>query len=230
MRLAKALEWRAGELVAAGDWLRAPASIRKVIRGLSKSGGGGIGGGGGAAGSVGRRGDGAVDLDEVLRVGGAGAEVGEVGEGGVEGIALREVPMINRVAAGKASEYGDLDYPAGVADAYVLVPDLPGVSVKSAFAVRVVGDSMEPEYVEGDILIVGPGAARDGDDCVVRLGEGDGDFATTFKRVYFVAGAGGEVVSVRLVALNERHGERVVGMGEVSGIYPLIYKVRAARR
>ncbi len=61
---------------------------------------------------------------------------------------VRAVPLINRVAAGKAGEFGDLSYPAGVADAYVVAPDLPeaeGGAAGAMFAVKVSGDSMMPE-------------------------------------------------------------------------------------
>ncbi len=116
--------------------------------------------------------------------------------------------------------------------------DLPDAPVKAAFALRIRGDSMLPEYAEGDMVIVGPGEAKDGDDCVVRLGRGD-DFATTFKRVFFVRAAdpgegrgkeSGEVIAVRLVALNQKYGERVVALEEVSGVYPLIYRLTPAKR
>ena len=80
---------------------------------------------------------------------------------------------------------GIWSYPtAGVADAYVGVPE--GVEgLAAAFGVKIVGDSMMPEYAEGELIVVGPGDARDGDDCVVRLGPAE-NFATTFKRIFYV--------------------------------------------
>ena len=143
-------------------------------------------------------------------------------------MAVRSIPLINRVAAGKAAEFGDLSYPAGVADQYVAAPDLPEAPVASAFAVKVIGDSMLPEYQAGDVVIVGAGDPKDGDDCVVRLGELD-NFATTFKRVWFEKNADGETTAVRLVALNAAYGEKVVSADQVTGIYPLIYRLVPAR-
>jgi transcriptional regulator with XRE-family HTH domain len=55
----------------------------------------------------------------------------------------RQVPVINRVQAGYPRDFDDLDYPVGIADDYVRCPD---VHDPNAFAVRVVGDSMEPTY------------------------------------------------------------------------------------
>lgn len=221
-KLATALQCGAEVLLAAADWLRTPESVRKVVRAMAA----------GQGNEAPIRGDGAVDLDAILRrekpaSHGRERSAGEMGE-----IPLRAVPMINRVQAGRPTDFTDLDYPVGVADDYVPVPEMPGSPVKSAFALRVEGDSMEPDYREGDILIVGPGEAMDRDDCVVRLGDG-ANYATTFKRIFFVrtaAGDGEEVVAVRLVALNAKYAERVVPLAEVSGIYPLLYRLMPAKR
>src|SRR4030042_1508702 len=67
----------------------------------------------------------------------------------------RLVPVINKVAAGYPADFNDLDYPAGVADDYVRCPDLHDAN---AFAERVVGDSMEPRFNEGDIVVFSPAA------------------------------------------------------------------------
>jgi phage repressor protein C with HTH and peptisase S24 domain len=149
---------------------------------------------------------------------------------------VRKIPLINRVAAGRPGEFGDLDYPRGVGDAYVEAPaveggeapDMPGEAAVCSFALKVSGDSMSPTYGEGEIVFVGTGEARDGDDCVVRMGETQG-YATTFKRVYFVREAGGEVTGVRLVPLNPAYGEWVVSLEEVSGIYPVVYRLVPVR-
>lgn len=96
------------------------------------------------------------------------------------------VPIVNSVQAGYPREFTDLGYPARVADDYVSVP---GVTDPDAFAARVVGDSMEPEYREGDIVIFSPLVdAGEGTDCFVRL---ERDDETTFKRVFVEERAGG---------------------------------------
>ena len=71
----------------------------------------------------------------------------------------RLIPVINKVAAGYPEDFSDLDYPVGVADDYIRCPDLHD---PNAFAVRVVGDSMEPKFCEGDIVVFSPAA----EDCV----------------------------------------------------------------
>ncbi|MBL0871492.1 MAG: helix-turn-helix domain-containing protein [Phycisphaerales bacterium] len=174
---------------------------------------------------------------------GASAEAGIVVGGDAEGGAVVrlglpvEVPLMNKVAAGYPTEFTDLGYPARVADEYVRVPE---VSDPDAFGARVVGDSMEPEYREGDMVVFSPRAAvYNGSDCFVRL---ERDSQTTFKRVYFedeagrviddaaLRGEGGtaalRVVRIRLQPLNPRYGPRVYEREEVAGLYAAVTVTR----
>jgi len=126
----------------------------------------------------------------------------------------RLVPVINKVAAGYPVEFNDLDYPVGVADDYVRCPDLHD---PNAFAVRVVGDSMEPKFVEGDIVIFSPACeVRNGDDCFVRFTL---PHETTFKRVFFEAGN-----QIRLQPRNEKYSPTVVEGKRIDGVYSAIVK------
>lgn len=136
----------------------------------------------------------------------------------------RLVPLVNRVAAGALSEFTDLGYPARVADEYVRTGD---VQDPDAFAARVTGDSMEPDYREGDVVVFSPAAgAGNGDDCFVRL---EPDHETTFKRAYFERdGRGREVV--RLQAINPVYPARVVRREQVAGLYPAVSVVRKVGR
>lgn len=138
------------------------------------------------------------------------------------------VPLINKVSAGYPTEFTDLGYPARVADEYVSVPD---VSDPDAFAARVVGDSMEPQYREGDIVVFSPLApTRDGSDCFVRF---ERDAESTFKRIFFEKppgaspdGSGGALERIRLQPLNPRYPPRTVAREEVAGLYAAVYVVR----
>ncbi len=131
-----------------------------------------------------------------------------------------EVPLINRVAAGYPREFTDLSYPARVADEYLRCPDLRD---PDAFAARVVGDSMEPAYVEGDIVVFSPAkAVRSGMDCFARL---EPDHETTFKRVYFEESASNEIL-IRLQPLNSRYPPRVVSREHVAGLYAAVSVMR----
>jgi phage repressor protein C with HTH and peptisase S24 domain len=126
----------------------------------------------------------------------------------------RLVPVINKVAAGYPADFNDLDYPAGVADDYVRCPDLHDTN---AFAVRVVGDSMEPKFNEGDIVVFSPAAeVHSGDDCFVRFAM---PHETTFKRVFFEPND-----KVRLQPRNEKYPPMIVDGKRIDGLYRAIIK------
>jgi SOS-response transcriptional repressor LexA len=176
-----------------------------------------------------------TDLDAAHRSGELGRLVGRLSEEPVHGSSIgapsglpMQVPLINNVAAGYPRQFTDLDYPARVADAYVSVPE---VSDADAFAARVVGDSMEPAYREGDIVVFSPRVdATGGSDCFVRLSEGPPHAGeTTFKRVYFEAGVEGESEcgqNIRLQPLNSAYPPRVVPREAVEGLYRAVYVIR----
>jgi len=126
----------------------------------------------------------------------------------------RAVPVINKVAAGYPTDFNDLDYPVGVADDYVRCPDLHD---PNAFAVRVVGDSMEPKFREGDIVIFSPAAdVNNGDDCFVRF---ETPHETTFKRVFFESKN-----KIRLQPRNQEYSPTVVEGKRINGVYRAIIK------
>jgi phage repressor protein C with HTH and peptisase S24 domain len=126
----------------------------------------------------------------------------------------RLVPVINKVAAGYPRDFNDLDYPVGVADDYVRCPDLHD---PNAFAVRVVGDSMEPKFREGDIVVFSPAAeVSNGDDCFVRFAE---PHETAFKRVFFEPDN-----KVRLQPRNEKRSPIIIDGKRINGLYRAIIK------
>lgn len=139
------------------------------------------------------------------------------GERGPTPVALPlEVPVINRVQAGYPREFTDLGYPARVADEYVRCPDLAD---PDAFAARVVGDSMQPEYREGDIVIFSPARdVRNGSDCFARLAPDD---ETTFKRVFFETGPDGQEL-IRLQPMNQAYPPQTLPREQVVGLYAAV--------
>jgi repressor LexA len=126
----------------------------------------------------------------------------------------RAIPIINKVSAGYPTDFNDLDYPVGVADDYVRCPDLHD---PNAFAVRVVGDSMEPKFRQGDIVVFSPAAdVHSGDDCFVRFAT---PHETTFKRVFFEPGN-----KVRLQPRNEKYSPTIIDGKRINGIYRALVK------
>jgi repressor LexA len=127
------------------------------------------------------------------------------------------VPLINKVAAGYPRDFTDLSYPAKVADEYVACPDIADAQ---AFAARVCGESMMPDYREGDVVVFSPAAkVTDGSDCFVRL---EPDHETTFKRIYFEP----EKQQIRLQPLNPKFPPRSVERVNVAGLYKAVYKIQ----
>jgi len=126
----------------------------------------------------------------------------------------RLVPVINKVSAGYPTDFNDLDYPVGIADDYIRCPDLHD---PNTFAVRVVGDSMEPKFHEGDIVIFSPAAeVHNGDDCFVRFAM---PHETTFKRAFFESDG-----KVRLQPRNEKYSPTIVDGKRINGLYRAVVK------
>jgi len=129
------------------------------------------------------------------------------------------VPLINKIAAGYPTDFTDLGYPARVADEYVWAP--PDVDDPDAFAATVVGESMLPEYREGDVVIFSPRAkVTDGCDCFVRL---EPDHESTFKRIFFDDKKGRVI---RLQPLNSRFPSRTVDREQVAGMYRAVARMQ----
>jgi len=129
------------------------------------------------------------------------------------------VPIINSVTAGYPRDFTDLDYPPSIADEYVRCPDLHD---PQAFAARVVGDSMEPEYHAGDIVVFSPNTpAKDGDDCFVRFEDGQ----TNFKRVYQ-----DDEQILRLQPLNSKYPAQTHDRREITGLWPAVLRIQRVLR
>ena len=121
------------------------------------------------------------------------------------------VPVINKVPAGYPADFDDLGYPTGFADDYVRCPDIHD---PNAFAVRVWwGDSMEPKFSEGHIVIFSPATdVQNGDDCFVRL---KSPHETTFKRVFFET----DKKKVRLQPRNDAYPPIIISTKRLNGFY-----------
>lgn len=131
----------------------------------------------------------------------------------------RAIPVINGVTAGRPRDFTDLDYPPSVADEYVQCPE---VTDPHAFAARVVGDSMEPNYLDGDLIMFFPSLVpNSGDDCFVRFAS---DGSTTFKR--FSLRPDGKV---RLEPLNPAYPVEVYDPEDISGLWPAVMRMQRLR-
>ncbi len=230
-RLERVLSFRDGELVEMSVWARTPASVRadveamrardvvrdeagREIAALLKGDLDGVHKSGKLAALIEVYEDGVKRIKKT-RLAQDGQAVAPASSGdGVERVGLPvEIPLINKVTAGYPGSFTDMGYPARVADEYIRAPD---VHDPDAFAARVVGDSMEPQYREGDIVVFSPSkVVESGMDCFVRL---EPDQETTFKRVYFEKGEDGAEV-IRIQPMNSAYGPMVVERERVAGLY-----------
>jgi SOS-response transcriptional repressor LexA len=113
------------------------------------------------------------------------------------------IPIINKAPAGPPVEYEHLELDNGIGTDYI--PRVgSGVHDPTAFAFVVVGDSMSPEFRDGDVVVCSPEEPiSDGQAVFVRFGP-ERDSTCTFKRVF----DRGE--EVELVPDNRRHQPMIV--------------------
>ncbi len=146
--------------------------------------------------------------------------VGLTGEGTGSGDAptaaaaasLRRVPVIGYAQAGNDGYFDDAGYPAGNGWDEL---EFPHVTDDHAYALEVSGDSMEPVYRDGDIIIISPAASvRRGDRVVVRTRDGE----VMAKQL-----ARQTANRLELVSLNRAHPDRSLAMADVSWIARIMW-------
>ncbi len=130
------------------------------------------------------------------------------------------VPVINKVSDGYPNRFTDPDYPRRIAQDYIRCPDLHD---PQAFAIRVVGDSMEPRYHEADIVVFSPVLLpRSGDDCFIRF-EGSG--ATAFRRFY-----PDDEKTIRLQPLDSKYPSEMYQRDQIAAAYPGLFRIERLRQ
>ncbi len=214
-----------GYLRKLADWEQTPPPVRKQAEGWADQAAMGQAFAAWLRDSTSRKAGGGKNLDALWKTGALKRKLDAV-LGDAETYAPAEseptirparlrIPLINKVAAGYPTGFTDLDYPARVADEYV--PNA-GVADPDAFAASVCGESMLPEYKEGDVIIFSPAAdVENGSDCFVRL---EPDHDTTFKRVFFEDGD-----RVRLQPLNPAFAPKIVERTQIAGMYKAVWRM-----
>jgi phage repressor protein C with HTH and peptisase S24 domain len=116
------------------------------------------------------------------------------------------IPLVGLTQAGAGRLFTEDGMPAG-GPGWEEV-EFPDLSKEKVFALEVQGDSMEPLYRDGDVLIVSPTAnVRKGDRVVVRTRAGEVT-AKELKRK--------TAKSIELRALNAEHPDRVIPASEIA--------------
>jgi len=133
----------------------------------------------------------------------------------VSTVHLRKIPLISKTPAGEARSFSDGEFPPGFSEEFVEVPDDLGDS--RAFALRVEGDSMEPLYLNGDIVVVSPQTVpREGMVVVAKVGNGE----VTCKQLRY------EGDLIILVPQNPRYPPQRYRREEIHWIYPVVKTIR----
>ncbi|MCE7887228.1 MAG: helix-turn-helix transcriptional regulator [Alphaproteobacteria bacterium PRO2] len=115
-------------------------------------------------------------LSKILSVTGATMSdfIGLIGENDNENSGLRTIPMVGFAQAGKAGYFDEDGYPSGDGWDEVAFPNAEYQNSKSIFALQVNGDSMQPLYRNGDIIVVSPQERiRKGDRIIVKTKNGE---------------------------------------------------------
>jgi phage repressor protein C with HTH and peptisase S24 domain len=122
------------------------------------------------------------------------------------------VPLIGFAQAGAGGYFDDGGFPVGSGWDEIAFPD---VDDEHAYALEVSGNSMEPLYRKGDLLIVSPSArVRQGDRVVVKTKSGE-VLAKELKRR--------SSRSVELRSLNPAHKDRTLPASDIVWIARIVW-------
>jgi phage repressor protein C with HTH and peptisase S24 domain len=118
--------------------------------------------------------------------------------------AVKPVPLLGFAEAGNGGYFDDHGFPAGAGWDEIAFP-----------ALKISGQSMEPAYRDGDVIVVSPSAPiRRGDRVVVRMRDGE-VMAKELKRK--------TAKSIELKSLNVEHPDRTLAMADVLWIARILW-------
>jgi phage repressor protein C with HTH and peptisase S24 domain len=124
----------------------------------------------------------------------------------------RRIPLIGLAQAGGEGYFDDGGYPVGGSWDEV---SLPEIGDPNAYALEIAGESMEPVFRDGDVVIVSPAAPiRRGDRVVVRTGTGEVMAKQLQRR---------SARRVELLSLNPSHPNYTFELTEVTWIHRIVW-------
>jgi phage repressor protein C with HTH and peptisase S24 domain len=130
---------------------------------------------------------------------------------GKPGGAGRAIPIVGMARAGTDGFFDEAGFPVG-ADETVRFPDLGDERV---YALEIAGDSMEPVFRAGDVVIVQPGAAvRRGDRVVVRTRAGEVMAKVLGRR---------NEQTTELFSFNPAHPPRVIPAADIDWVARILW-------
>jgi phage repressor protein C with HTH and peptisase S24 domain len=133
-------------------------------------------------------------------------------QGDKVGVATRGVPLLGFAEAGAGGYFDDGGFPAGAGWDEIA---FPAVDDTHAYALEVSGQSMEPAYRDGDVILVSPAApVRRGDRVVVKTRDGE-VMAKELKR--------STAKSIELKSLNAQHPDRTIATEDVLWVARILW-------
>ncbi len=124
----------------------------------------------------------------------------------------RNFPIIGFAQAGAEGYFDDAGYPAGAGWDEIPFPD---IGDPHAYSLEISGNSMEPIYRDGDIIIVAPQVSiRRGDRVVVKTREGEVMAKQLLRRTAH---------KYELQSLNPEHEDRSLAIEDVEWIARILW-------
>ncbi|WP_419899756.1 S24 family peptidase [Roseomonas sp. USHLN139] len=124
----------------------------------------------------------------------------------------RRIPLIGLAQAGGDGYFGDGGYPVGGGWDEISTPEL---SDPNAYALEISGDSMEPVFRDGDVIIVSPNSpVRRGDRVVVRTVKGEVMAKELLRQ---------SARRIELASLNPAHPNYSFDLGEIAWIHRILW-------
>jgi phage repressor protein C with HTH and peptisase S24 domain len=124
----------------------------------------------------------------------------------------RRIPLIGLAQAGAEGFFDDGGYPVGGGWDEV---SLPEIGDPNAYALEISGDSMEPVFRDGDMVIVSPAAPiRRGDRVVLRTGRGEVMAKQLTRR---------SARRVEVKSLNPEHPDYSFDLTEIAWLHRIIW-------
>ena len=119
----------------------------------------------------------------------------------------KAIPLIGFAEAGAGGYFDDGGFPVG--KGWDEIP-FPAVNDEHAYALEISGNSMEPAYRDGTIIMISPAASiRRGDRVVVKTREGEVMVKELKRRT---------AKTVELRSINSEHGDRSLPVRDVEWI------------
>jgi phage repressor protein C with HTH and peptisase S24 domain len=126
--------------------------------------------------------------------------------------ALRSIPLIGLAQAGSDGFFDDGGYPVGGGWDEVSIPE---VGDPHAYALEISGESMEPVYRDGDMVVVSPAAPiRRGDRVVLRTARGEAMAKQLVRR---------SARRIELKSLNPEHLDYSFDLAQVAWMHRIIW-------